>query len=78
MGDKYDFSDELNWKWLDYKIDESNKHIVNEINKLKEEIKKLDESIIELKGNKRSRPNWFGMRQGEENIRIDIMDLENF
>ena len=76
MGDKYDFSDELNWKWLDYKIDESNKHIVNEINKLKAEIKKLDESIIELKENKRSRPNWFTMR-GEDG-KLDMMDLENF
>ena len=27
MGDKYDFSDDLNYKWLDFKIEESNKHI---------------------------------------------------
>ena len=72
MGDKYDFSDDLNYKWLDFKIEESNKHIVNEINKLKTEIKKLDKSIIELKENKKDKePFW------SSSYKIDIMDLEN-
>ena len=74
MGDMYD----LNFKWLDYKIDTNYKELVSEIKDLKIQIKNLDESIIKLKEERKKIPFWKPLILGNiDNYKIDMMDLEN-
>ena len=74
MGDMYD----LNFKWLDYKIDTNYKELVSEIKELKIQIKNLDESIIKLKEERKKIPFWKPLILGNiDNYKIDMMDLEN-
>ena len=74
MVDMYD----LNFKWLDYKIDTNYKELVSEIKELKIQIKNLDESIIKLKEERKKIPFWKPLILGNiDNYKIDMMDLEN-
>ena len=74
MVDMYD----LNFKWLDYKIDTNYKELVSEIKDLKIQIKNLDESIIKLKEERKKIPFWKPLILGNiDNYKIDMMDLEN-
>jgi len=59
--------DDINYKWLDYKIDTNNKDLMLMILELKKEVKLLEKSIDKLKETKNIL----------DEIKIDIMDLEN-
>ena len=69
MVDMYD----LNFKWLDYKIDTNYKELVSEIKELKIQIKNLDESIIKLKEERKKIPFWKTLILGNiDNYKIDF------
>lgn len=68
--------DNLDFQWLDFKIDENNKDLVKEINELKKAVKKLDESIAQLKQDN-NKNMFLSFLQDLDNHKIDIMDLEN-
>lgn len=59
--------DDINYKWLDYKIDTNNKDLMLMMLELKKEVKLLEKSIDKLKETKNIL----------DEIKIDIMDLEN-
>ena len=59
--------DDINYKWLDYKIDSNRSELLKKINDLKKDVKELQISIDKLKETKNI----------IDEIKIDIMDLEN-
>ena len=68
--------DNLDFQWLDFKIDQNNKDLVKEINELKKAVKKLDESIAKLKQDN-NKNMFLSFLHDLDNHKIDIMDLEN-
>jgi hypothetical protein len=56
--------DDINYKWLDYKIDTNNKDLMLMMLELKKEVKLLEKSIDKLKETKNIL----------DEIKIDIMD----
>jgi hypothetical protein len=66
----------LDFQWLDFKIDQNNKDLVKEINELKIAIKKLDHDIMKLKQDN-NKNMFLSFLQDLHNHKIDIMDLEN-
>tara|TARA_R110002096_G_scaffold166505_1_gene335804 strand:+ start:81 stop:269 length:189 start_codon:yes stop_codon:yes gene_type:complete len=59
--------DDINYQWLDYKIDTNHKDLMLMMVKLEKEVKKLEKSVDKLKESKNIL----------DEIKIDIMDLEN-
>lgn len=59
--------EDINFRWLDYKIDSNRSELLKKINDLKKEVKDLQNSIDKLKETKNI----------IDEIKIDIMELEN-
>ena len=72
----YKYMDNLDFQWLDFKIDQNNKDLVKEINELKKAIKNLDENIMKLKQDN-NKNMFLSFLQNGDDYKIDIMDLEN-
>ena len=72
----YNIMDNLDFQWLDFKIDQNNKDLVKEINELKKAVKKLDENIMKLKQDN-NKNKIVSFLQDLDHNKIDIMDLEN-
>ena len=66
----------LDFQWLDFKIDQNNKDLIKEINELKIVIKKLDHDIMKLKQDN-NKNMFLSFLHDLDNHKIDIMDLEN-
>ena len=59
--------DDINYQWLDYKIDTNHKDLMLMMVKLEKEVKNLEKSVDKLKESKNIL----------DEVKIDIMDLEN-